>query len=103
LAFTDLAAGQKTSGAISQKNNSIQCLRGMAALFVVLYHASFYSGQYFGGSGWQTNFFGSFASLGVAIIFVISDLLMANLIQRSDPWQIAVSIRARSYQEQGSL
>jgi peptidoglycan/LPS O-acetylase OafA/YrhL len=104
LVFTDLrgaitaaANEQKASGAISQKNYSIQCLRGIAALFVVLYHASFYSEQYFGGFGWQINFFGNFASLGVAIFFVISGLLMANLIQRSDPWKFLAHRVVRIY------
>jgi hypothetical protein len=68
-AVAAVPVAQNTKGAITQKNFSIQCLRGIAALFVVLYHASFYSGQYFGGFGWQINLFGGFASIGVAIFF----------------------------------
>jgi exopolysaccharide production protein ExoZ len=104
LAITDVDAviaaaptAQKTAGAITQKNFSIQCLRGLAALFVVLYHASFYYGQHFGGFGWQTNFLGGFASIGVAVFFAISGLLMANLIHRSDPWQFLAHRIIRIY------
>jgi len=68
----------------------------MAALFVVLYHASFYSSQYL-GFGWQINLFGDFATIGVAIFFAISGLLMAELIQRSDPWQFLAHRIVRIY------
>src|SRR5258707_493178 len=40
------------AGTITHKNPSIQSLRGLAALFVALYHASGFSGAHFGDSGW---------------------------------------------------
>src|SRR6266852_9594238 len=75
------------AGAITHKNLSIQGLRGLAALFVALFHASTHSGRYFGDSGWATAFDGRFGLVGVAIFFAISGLLMADLIQRTDPWR----------------
>src|SRR5690348_3383877 len=73
--------------AITHKNLSIQSLRGLAALFVALYHASAFSGAHFGDSELAAVFDGRFGIVGVAIFFAISGLLMANLIQRTDPWR----------------
>jgi peptidoglycan/LPS O-acetylase OafA/YrhL len=87
----------KTTIAATQKNLSIQCLRGVAALFVVLYHASFYSGLRFGNSSWATAFDGRFGLVGVAIFFAISGLLMAELIQRTDPWRFLAHRIVRIY------
>src|SRR6266436_8030614 len=78
---------RKAAGAIPQKNLSIQCLRGMAALFVVLFHASVYSADHFGDSDWAAAFDGRLGLIGVAVFFAISGLLMADLIQRTDPWR----------------
>ena len=41
------------AGAITHKNLSIQSLRGLAALFVALFHASVFSGRHFGDSAGQ--------------------------------------------------
>ena len=87
----------KTAGATAHKNLSIQCLRGIAALCVVLYHASFYSGRRFGDSGWATAFDGRFGLIGVAVFFAISGLLMADLIQRPNPWQFLAHRIVRIY------
>jgi exopolysaccharide production protein ExoZ len=88
---------RKAAGAVAHKNLSIQCLRGMAALFVVLYHASVYSGRRFGDSGWATAFDGRFGLVGVAVFFTISGLLMADLIQRTDPWRFLAHRIVRIY------
>jgi exopolysaccharide production protein ExoZ len=88
------AAGAAT---IARKNLSIQCLRGVAALFVVLYHASVYSGRHFGDSAWATTFGGRFGTAGVAIFFAISGLLMADLIQKTDPWRFVAHRIVRIY------
>jgi exopolysaccharide production protein ExoZ len=79
------------------RNLSIQSLRGVAALFVVLYHASVYSGRHFGDSGWATAFDGRFGLVGVAIFFAISGLLMSDLIQRTDPWRFLAHRIVRIY------
>src|SRR6266853_1327962 len=84
-------------GAITHKNLSIQCLRGLAALSVALFHASVHSGLHFGDSGWATAFDGRFGLVGVATFFAISGLLMADLIQRTDPWRFLAHRIVRIY------
>jgi exopolysaccharide production protein ExoZ len=83
--------------AITHKNLSVQCLRGLAALSVALFHASVYSGLHFGDSGWATAFDGRFGVVGVAIFFAISGLLMADLIRRTDPWRFLAHRIVRIY------
>jgi len=85
------------AGTIPHKNPSIQSLRGLAALFVALYHASGFSGAHFGDSGWAAVFDGRFGIIGVAIFFAISGLLMADLIQRTDPWRFLAHRIVRIY------
>jgi exopolysaccharide production protein ExoZ len=88
------------AGAIAHKNLSIQCLRGLAALFVALFHASIYSGYsafHFGDSGWAVAFDGRFGLVGVAVFFAISGMLMADLIQRTDPWRFLAHRIVRIY------
>ena len=69
----------------------------MAALFVALYHASGFSGQHFGVSGWAVAFDNRFGLVGVAVFFAISGLLMADLIQRTDPWRFLAHRIVRIY------
>lgn len=69
----------------------------MAALLVAFYHASDFSGTHFGDSSWATAFDGRFGIIGVAIFFAISGLLMANLIQRTDPWRFLAHRIVRIY------
>jgi peptidoglycan/LPS O-acetylase OafA/YrhL len=85
------------TSAATHKNLSIQCMRGIAALFVALYHASIFSGDYFGDSGWATAFDGRFGLIGVAAFFAISGLLMGDLIQRTDPWRFLAHRVVRIY------
>lgn len=82
---------------VTHKNISIQCLRGVAALFVALSHASTYSAGRFGDSGWTAACGGRFGLVGVAIFFAISGLLMAGLIQRTDPWRFLAHRVVRIY------
>ncbi len=80
------------------KNPSIQCLRGIAALFVLFYHASAYSERQFGDAGGFASFFnGRFGLVGVAIFFAISGWLMADIIQRTDPWRFLAHRIVRIY------
>jgi peptidoglycan/LPS O-acetylase OafA/YrhL len=90
-------SNDSAGAAIARKNQSIQCLRGVAALFVVLYHASVYSSRHFGDSVWATIFDGRFGMAGVAIFFAISGLLMAALIQKPDPWRFLAHRIVRIY------
>src|SRR6266853_2902165 len=85
------------ANATTRRNLSIQCLRGVAALFVALFHASVFSGRHFGDSGWATAFDGRFGLIGVAMFFAISGLLMADLIQRTDPWRFLAHRFVRIY------
>jgi exopolysaccharide production protein ExoZ len=86
-ARTDVGDGTKTAAANPGRNVPIQCLRGLAALFVVLYHASVYAERQFGDAGWAAVFDGRFGLVGVAVFFAISGQLMADLVQRTDPWR----------------
>jgi len=92
------AKGEPTdTSAVTHKNLSIQCLRGMAAMFVALFHASAYSADRFGDSDWAAAFDGRFGLIGVAVFFAISGLLMADLIQRTDPWRFLAHRVVRIY------
>jgi exopolysaccharide production protein ExoZ len=79
------------------KSQSIQSLRGLAALFVALYHASGDCKLQFGDAGCMAIFDGRFGLAGVAIFFAISGLLMADLVQRTDPWQFLAHRIVRIY------
>jgi exopolysaccharide production protein ExoZ len=81
----------------AQRNSSIQCLRGLAAISVALYHASIYSERHFGVSAWSSAFDGRFGLSGVAVFFAISGWLMADLIQRTDPWRFLAHRIVRIY------
>src|SRR6266852_3720337 len=82
---------------VTHRSLSIRCLRGIAALFVALFHASAYSGGHFGDSYWAAAFDGRFGLIGVAVFFAISGLLMADLIQRTDPWRFLAHRVVRIY------
>ena len=86
-AETDAWGSTKTAAANTGRNVPIQCLRGLAALFVVLYHASAFAERQFGDAGWASVFDSRFGLVGVAVFFAISGQLMADLIQRTDPWR----------------
>src|ERR1700730_4970581 len=60
------------AAAIAHKNLSIQCLRGLAALFVAFSHAWGFSRAHFGDSGWVMAFDRRFGYIGVAVFFAIS-------------------------------
>lgn len=58
----------------SRKIEFIQCLRGIAALMVVLYHGSRFISPY--GTGLGDMLFGPGAAMGVALFFVLSGFIM---------------------------
>jgi peptidoglycan/LPS O-acetylase OafA/YrhL len=61
--------------------NSIQYLRGLAAVVVVLYHVNIYSEIIGGQKNAYFSFFNTNFSLGVWLFFVISGFIMAFLIE----------------------
>src|SRR5258708_1334836 len=71
----------------------------MAALFVALFHGSDSAGDAdrVGDSGGGASFDGRFGLIGVAVFFAISGLLMADLIQRTDPWRFLAHRIVRIY------
>ena len=60
----------------------VQALRGIAALLVVLWHASIYLGPY--GTGIGGALFGSGGSMGVDLFFLISGFIMVHTTRTSD-------------------
>jgi exopolysaccharide production protein ExoZ len=64
--FAEVRAGQAPASAAAFRNPWIQSLRGVAALFVTLYHAS-YDVYLLGDAGWAAVFDGRFGLIGVAI------------------------------------
>lgn len=60
----------------------VQALRGIAALLVVLWHASIFLGPY--GTGLGGKLFGSGGSMGVDLFFLISGFIMVHTTRGSD-------------------
>jgi exopolysaccharide production protein ExoZ len=68
----------------------VQAMRGIAALLVVMWHASRYFGPY--GSGWAGPAFAPGANLGVDLFFLISGFIMV-ITTRSNDGTSAYAIR----------
>ncbi|WP_182085627.1 acyltransferase [Aureimonas sp. ME7] len=68
-----------------QRNRNLQWLRGIAALFVLLYHASTYTEFEFGDTRFSSIFDHEFGLVGVAVFFAISGALMADIIRTTAP------------------
>lgn len=79
------------------RNRNLQWLRALAALFVVLYHASVYLGQVLGDNAFLRVFDGRFGLIGVAIFFAISGYLMAEILPKVDPWRFLLHRVVRIY------
>ncbi|RYD30091.1 MAG: acyltransferase, partial [Sphingomonadales bacterium] len=80
-----------------QKSPYIQWLRGLAAMAVVVFHASVYLARDTGDDRFSTIFGGIFGLMGVAIFFAISGALMADLLRRSGPDLFLAHRLARIY------
>lgn len=76
---TDLS--QPTDTTLVYKEN-IHYLRGIAALFVMLFHAGHYYNRAYNDAYFKHLFSGYFGLYGVAIFFSISGFLMATLVQK---------------------
>ncbi len=90
-----MSAGQvlpATQGAIHEpvfqrraRNRNLQWLRGVAALFVLLYHASIYIKFQFGDERFSRIFDHEFGLIGVGVFFAISGALMADILRNTAP------------------
>jgi exopolysaccharide production protein ExoZ len=79
------------------RQRNIQWLRAVAALMVLLYHASHYLAAERGDATMSAIFGGTFGLLGVAIFFAISGALMAELLPRTAPPLFLLHRVARLY------
>lgn len=93
---SDAIAGAAV-GKVDQRNLYLHYLRGLAALFVVLYHCSEYLWAYRGDDRFLSIFGGFFGAYGVAIFFAISGYLIAEVLRRDDPARFVMSRVARIY------
>jgi exopolysaccharide production protein ExoZ len=75
----------------------LQYLRALAAISVMLYHASYYLNAIDGKSFFLRIFGSGFGNLGVTLFFAISGYLMATLAQRSPPSTFLVHRLIRIY------
>lgn len=79
------------------RNRNLQWLRAIAALFVLLYHASVHLKQITGDDTYLRVFDGRFGLLGVAVFFAISGYLMAEILPKADPWRFLLHRILRIY------
>jgi peptidoglycan/LPS O-acetylase OafA/YrhL len=82
---------------LGSRNTSIQCLRGLAALSVVVYHTSFYYEATFGPALVSQATMARFAMLGVSVFFAISGSLMAQILPRTNPCKFLTHRTVRIY------
>jgi len=94
---SEVGGNSIASGTAVQHNIRLQYLRAVAAIAVVLYHASWYLKDLRG----ETRFIGVFGDVfgagGVAIFFALSGYLMAEIIRRDDWGRFLISRIARIY------
>lgn len=79
------------------RNRNLQWMRALAALFVLLYHASVYLGQVVGDESFLRVFDGRFGLIGVAVFFATSGYLMAEILPKADPWRFLLHRVVRIY------
>lgn len=80
-----------------QRNRNVQWLRAVAALFVLLFHASHYVERATGDDRFSRFFGGEFGIMGVAIFFAISGALMADLLKTTRPAEFLLHRVIRIY------
>jgi exopolysaccharide production protein ExoZ len=79
------------------RNRNLQWLRGAAALFVLLSHASHQASFLFDFPALTRSFNHGFAVLGVAVFFAISGALMADIIKTTSPYEFLIHRIIRIY------
>lgn len=91
------AVGATIGGDAGRRNLYLHYLRGLAALFVVLYHCSEYLASGRSDGRFLAVFSGFFGGYGVAIFFGISGYLIAEVLRRDSPARFIMSRVARIY------
>jgi peptidoglycan/LPS O-acetylase OafA/YrhL len=86
-------AGVSTAG----RNARLQYLRGFAALAVLFYHSAAYVEKLHGETQLAKVFSGIWGAYGVAVFFVLSGYLMAQLSLRDDPRRFLLNRILRIY------
>jgi exopolysaccharide production protein ExoZ len=94
--FIAAEAPAATSSALV-RNARLQYLRGFAAIAVLVYHAAHYVEKIQGGKQLATIFGDFWGAYGVAIFFVLSGYLMAQLSLRDDPRRFLLNRILRIY------
>ncbi len=79
------------------RNRNLQWLRAVAALLVVVYHASGHLAFEFGDDRFAEVFNHRFGILGVAIFFAISGALMADILKTTQPADFLIHRILRIY------
>ncbi|MBZ9656087.1 acyltransferase family protein [Phyllobacterium lublinensis] len=80
------------------KYNNVQVLRAVAAGFVAIYHSQVYLNMFVGPSAYASLFSSKQLGFhGVIIFFAISGFLMADFVQRTDPWSFILHRIVRIY------
>lgn len=85
------------NAAATDRSASLQVLRGLAALAVVLYHAAHYAVLNGAPAAIETVFSGTLAYFGVITFFVLSGFLMQGAVQRYRPLPFLLHRAARLY------
>jgi exopolysaccharide production protein ExoZ len=81
----------------AEQNSSLQQLRGVAAIMVLLVHASFFLERMRGSSAFFQVFDVRFGVYGVCFFFALSGYLMAGAIRRQDSSHFLVARMVRIY------
>jgi exopolysaccharide production protein ExoZ len=99
LRGSDLGPGERSGTAPSQlvRNARLQYLRGFAAVAVLVYHAAHYVEKVQGGQRLTAIFTDVWGAYGVAVFFVLSGYLMAQLSLRDDPRRFLLNRVLRIY------
>ncbi len=92
-----LAAASPARGTALVRNAKLQYLRGFAALAVLFYHSAAYIETLRGDAQLAQVFSGIWGAYGVAVFFVLSGYLMAQLSLRDDPRRFLLNRILRIY------
>ena len=90
-------AAERATSVLGQRNARLQYLRGFAAFAVLIYHAAQYHQQLRGETFLADIFSGVWGAYGVAVFFVLSGYLMAQLSLRDEPHRFLINRVLRIY------
>src|SRR5580704_8088156 len=97
MMYIDNLKTQKVKIYVGHKSLPLQYLRGVAALSVVIFHASFYTKSWRADDRFLSIFGGQFGLFGVTLFFVISGALMSMLAIDSEPARFMLHRVVRIY------